>query len=45
MISLTLENPLYLFSDESTLYRTICHPADQQAAASSPSEDLDKITS
>ena len=45
MISLTLKNPLYLFADDSTLCHTICHPSDRQAAASSLSADLDKITS
>ncbi len=44
MISLTLENPLHLFADDSTLCRTICHPSDWQAAASSLSADLGKIT-
>ena len=44
-LSNSLENPLYLFADDSTLCRTICHPSDQQAAASSLSADLDKITS
>jgi len=44
MISLTLEHPLYLFADNSTLCQTICHPSDRQAAASSPSADLVKIT-
>ena len=39
--SLTLENPLYLFADDYTLCRTICHPSDQQAASSSFSADLD----
>ena len=45
MISQTLENPLYLYTDDSTLCHTICHPSDQQAATSSLSADLDKITS
>ena len=40
----SLENPLYLFADDSTLCHTTCHPSDRQAAASSLSEDLDKIT-
>ena len=44
MIYLTLENSLYLFADDSTLCRTICHPSDRQAAASSLTADLDKIT-
>ena len=45
MISPTLGNPLYLFADDSTLCHTTSHPADQQAAATSLSADLDKITS
>ena len=45
MISLTLENPLYLFADESTLYHDIPHPSEKQDAASSLSSDLDKIIS
>ena len=44
MISQSLENSLYLFSDDSTLCRTICHPSDQHAAASSLTADLGKIT-
>ena len=40
MISPTLENPLYLFADDST----IGHPSDRQAAASSLSADMDVIT-
>ena len=43
-LSDSLENPLYLFADESALCRTICHPSDRQAAASSLSADMDKIT-
>ena len=43
-LSNSLENPLYLFADDSTLYCTVCHPSDWQAAASSVSADLDKIT-
>ena len=43
MISPTLKNPLYLFADDSTLCRTICHPSIRQAAASSLSEDHGKI--
>ena len=43
-LSDSLENPLYLFADDSTLCCTICHPSDQQAAASSLSADVDKIT-
>ena len=44
MISLTLENPLYLFVDDSILCRTICHPSDWQAAAPSLFADLGRIT-
>jgi len=44
MISLTLENPHDHFADDSTLCLTICHPSDWQAAASSLSADLRKIT-
>ena len=44
-LSDSLENPLYLFADDSTLCRTISHPSDLQAAAVSLSADLDKITS
>ena len=40
----SLENPLYLFADDSTLCRDISHPSDGQAAASPLSSDLDKIT-
>ena len=40
----SLENPLYLFADDSTLCRTIAHPLDRQAAASSFTADLGKIT-
>jgi len=43
-LSDSLENPLYLFADDITLCRTISHPSDWQAAASSLSADLDKIT-
>ena len=43
-LSDSLENPLYLFADDSTLCRTICYPSDRQAAASSLSADLGKIT-
>ena len=42
-LSDSLENPLYVFADDSTLCRAICHPSDPQAAASSLSADLDKI--
>ena len=42
MISLTMENPLYLFADDSTLCHDIPHPSDRQAAASSLSSDLKK---
>ena len=44
-LSYSLENPLYLFPDDSTLCRTISHPSNRQAVASSLSADLDKITS
>ena len=44
-LSDSLENPLYLFADDSTLYRTICQPSDRQATPSSLSADLDNITS
>ena len=40
----SLENPLYLFSDVSTLCHDISHPSDRQAGASSLSSDLDKST-
>ena len=43
-LSDSLENPLYLFADDSTLCRTMGHPSDRQAAASSLTADLDKIT-
>ena len=43
-LSDSLENPLYLFADDSTLCRTIGHPSDRQAASSSLTADLDKIT-
>ena len=43
-LSDSLENPLYLSPDDSTLCCTICHPSDRQAAASSLSADLGKIT-
>ena len=43
-LSDSLENPLYLFADDSPLCRTIGHPSDRQAAASSLSADLDKVT-
>ena len=38
----SLENPLYLFADDSTLCHYISHPSDRQAAASPLSSDLDK---
>ena len=44
-LSVSLENPLYLFADDCTLFHDIPHPSDRQAAASSLSSDLDKITS
>ena len=43
-LSDSLENPLYLFADDSTLCRTICHPSDRHAAAYSLTADLGKIT-
>ena len=43
-LSDSLENPLFLFADDSTLCRTIGHPSDWQAAASSLTADLGKIT-
>ena len=43
-LSDSLENPLYLFAEDSTLCRTIGHPSDRQAAASSLSANLGKIT-
>ena len=43
-LSDSLQNPLYRFADNSTLCRTICHPSDRQAAASSLTADLGKIT-
>jgi len=42
MISLTLENLLYLFADDSTLCRDINHPSGRQAAASALSSGLGK---
>ena len=44
-LSKSLENPLYLFDDNSTLCHTISYPSDQQAAAPLISADLDEITS
>ena len=43
-LSYSLENPLYLFADDSTLFHTIGHPSDRQAAASLLTADLGKIT-
>ena len=43
-LSDSLENPPYLFADDCTLCRPICHPSDRQATASSLSADLDKTT-
>ena len=43
-LSVSLENPLYLFADDCTLFHDIPHLSDRQAAASSLSSDLDKIT-
>ena len=46
MIALTLENPLYLFADDSTFGCDVLHPSGRQAAASSLSSDIEKkITS
>jgi len=42
MIHFTLENPLYLFDDDSTFCHDIPHPSDRQVAASSLTSDLDK---
>ena len=39
MISLTLENPLYPFADDSTLCHDIPHPSDRQVVASPLSSD------
>ena len=44
MISPTLWKILYISADDSTLCRSIGHPSDRQAAASSLTADLDKIT-
>ena len=44
-LSDSLENRLYISADDFTLCRTISHPSDQQAPASSLSADLDNITS
>ena len=41
-LSESLENPHYVFADDSTLCRDIPHPSDSHAAASSLSSDLDK---
>ena len=43
-LSASLENPLYLFADDSIFCRDIHHLSDRQAAASSLSSDFDKIT-
>ena len=43
-LSDSLDNPVCLYADDSTLCHTICHPSDRQAAASSLSADLHKIT-
>ena len=40
----TMENPLYLYADDSTLCHDISHPSDRQATAFSFSTDLDNIT-
>ena len=42
MISKSLENPLYLFANDSTLCLDIPHPFDRQAASSSLTSDLEK---
>uniref|UniRef100_UPI00358EF2CF uncharacterized protein n=1 Tax=Myxine glutinosa TaxID=7769 RepID=UPI00358EF2CF len=42
-LSDSLENPLYLFADDTTLCHSIPLPSDRQSAASSLSADLDKI--
>jgi len=41
----SLENPQYRLADDSILYHDILHPSDRQAAATSFSSDIDKITS
>ena len=41
-LSHSLENPLYLFSDDSTLCCDIPHPSNRQVAASSLASDLEK---
>jgi len=43
-LSDALENPLYLFANDSTLCHDITHPSVRQAADSSLSWDLDKIS-
>ena len=43
-LSDSLENPLYLFADNSTPCRDIPHPSDRQATASSLSSDLEKTS-
>ena len=40
----SLENALYLFTDDSTLCHDISHLSDRQASDSPLSSDLDKIT-
>ena len=37
----SLENPLYLFGDDSTICHDIPHPSDRWTAASSLSSDLE----
>ena len=44
-LSDSLENPSYLFADDSTLCHNIHHLSERQAAASFLSFDLDKIKS
>ena len=41
-LSDSLENPLYLLGDDSTLCHDIPHPSDRWTAASSLSSDLEK---
>ena len=43
-LSDSLENPLYLFADDSTINFDIPQPFDRQAATTSTSSALDKIT-
>ena len=41
-LSNSLENPLYIFVDDSTLCRDIPHPSHRKAASSTLSSDLEK---